>query len=509
VKSPSMTAELDARTASPAEVRRPDPVDRWPAGRLPLVLTATVMFVVGCVGAGDPSPWRDEAATIVAAGRPLPSLFRLLGNLDAVHGAYYLLMHPVVSVFGTNEVVVRMPAVLASAATAAGVTALGRRLTDPVAGLTAGLAYAGAPMVTRYAQEARGYAMVCGMAVLSTWLVLNALEGRGRRPLFAYGLSLVVLGLLNVFSLLILAPHALLVWNKRLAVQWTVTVGSAVAVLSPLLWLAYRQKDQVAWIMPPTGRDVLVLGTSLAGSALMSPLVALLATAGLWRASRLRAVVLPWLVVPPAILLTVSLIHPCYTFRYVILCLPAVALAVGAGIRRIPLWPRVLVVVALIALSIPAHVELRRQDSRMEDLTAVASILRKRSLPGDGLFVMVMGHRRMLEMYPGIYRRLQDVTLAATPESTGDFIGKRAPRPVVVDRLRGLDRLWLWRSLPMPRSRANGRREVRGDWNTVRLAGGFSKADEWHVKGGTLMLYVRQPGFHQGRATPKHRRPFS
>lgn len=128
----------------------------------------------------------------------------------------------------------------------------------------------------------------------------------------------------------------------------------------------------------------------------------------------------------------------------------------------------------------------------MEDLTAVASVLDSRARQGDGLFVMVMGHRRMLEMYPGIYRRLEDVSLAATPESVGDFVGKKAPRPVIVDRLRGLHRLWLWRSLPMPKSRAHGRREVRDDWKTVRLAGGFSKADVWHVKGGELMLYVRR-----------------
>src|SRR3954469_21605585 len=45
---------------------------------------------VAYAGAGTPSYWGDEAASIVSAQRSLPSLFAELGHIDAVHGLYYL-----------------------------------------------------------------------------------------------------------------------------------------------------------------------------------------------------------------------------------------------------------------------------------------------------------------------------------------------------------------------------------------------------------------------------------
>ena len=43
---------------------------------------------------------------------------------------------------------------------------------------------------------------------------------------------------------------------------------------------------------------------------------------------------LPWLLLPPAILLTASVIHPVYNFRYIICCIPAAALLIGAALPR-------------------------------------------------------------------------------------------------------------------------------------------------------------------------------
>ena len=49
--------------------------------------------MVGGYEIGGPSLWRDEAYTKDAITRPFSQIFALLGHQDAVHGAYYLLMH--------------------------------------------------------------------------------------------------------------------------------------------------------------------------------------------------------------------------------------------------------------------------------------------------------------------------------------------------------------------------------------------------------------------------------
>ena len=69
--------------------------------------------VLASAGAGVPSYWGDEAASVLSAGRPLPSLFALLGRVDAVHGLYYLFLHGWISLVGTSEALVRLPSAVA------------------------------------------------------------------------------------------------------------------------------------------------------------------------------------------------------------------------------------------------------------------------------------------------------------------------------------------------------------------------------------------------------------
>ena len=79
--------------------------------------------VVSAAWACRPSLWFDEGATIsAAASRTLPELWRLLGHIDAVHGAYYLLMHGWFALFPPTEFWSRLPSALAVGAAAAGVT---------------------------------------------------------------------------------------------------------------------------------------------------------------------------------------------------------------------------------------------------------------------------------------------------------------------------------------------------------------------------------------------------
>ncbi|PWS39670.1 hypothetical protein DKT74_37105, partial [Streptomyces sp. ZEA17I] len=81
------------------------------------------------------SVWRDEAATWQVARRSTAEIAQLLGNVDVVHGLYYLLMHGLFELFGPGTTVLRLPSVAAMAVAAACVAALGHRLAGPWAGL--------------------------------------------------------------------------------------------------------------------------------------------------------------------------------------------------------------------------------------------------------------------------------------------------------------------------------------------------------------------------------------
>jgi len=92
------------------------------------VIPALVTLLVVLDQIQRPSFWRDEGATLSAVHRSIPELLRMLGAVDVVHGAYYLLMWVVVRVAGSSELAVRFPSAVAMAVTAGVVTALGRRL---------------------------------------------------------------------------------------------------------------------------------------------------------------------------------------------------------------------------------------------------------------------------------------------------------------------------------------------------------------------------------------------
>ncbi|MEV4492451.1 glycosyltransferase family 39 protein [Micromonospora coxensis] len=174
-----------------------------------------VTLAVGLVGIGHAQPWRDELATWSAATRPLPDLFRLTGTVDAATGPYYLLLHGWVRLFGDSPAALRLPSALAMAA-AAGLTAvLGRRLFGAGAGLLAGLLLAVLPGTSRYAQEARPYALATLFAVLATVLLVRALDRPGRARWAGYAAAVAALGLTHLLALTLLPAHALAVLIAR------------------------------------------------------------------------------------------------------------------------------------------------------------------------------------------------------------------------------------------------------------------------------------------------------
>ncbi|QXJ22358.1 glycosyltransferase family 39 protein [Actinomadura graeca] len=498
-RTPEPPADAPEAPESP-DTQGTDEVTAAPGGRGPQVLAFATALVAGTAGISMASPWRDEAATVSATRRTLPELWRLLGHTDAVHGAYYLLLHPLVRVFGSGEAVLRLPSVLAVAVAAAGVAWLGQRLDGRRTGVLAGAAFALTPTVGRYAQEARSYALVTALAVLSTCLFVKLTERASARRFAAYGAGLALLGAVSIFGPLIVAAHAVPLWRRHraLARGWTATVLAVAVVLAPLAWVTSRQRDQVAWLPKPSPGEIWVLVSSLAGSSLLLAPVALAAGYGLARARGLRGVALPWLLVPPVLLMAVSLVTPLYTFRYVLFCLPAASLAAGAGLARLASGWRLAAGVLLVALAVPGHIQLRQQDSRIDDLRAMDAILRANARPGDGLLFACGADRRVMAPYGSTYRRLVDVALDESPAHAGTMTGTSSADPETAARLGRVNRVWVL-------GLGDGSPCRDGKEALLRAAGGFAGpggAGRWHFRGGTLLLTGRRAPAAPGPTAP-------
>ncbi|MBW8481388.1 glycosyltransferase family 39 protein [Actinomadura parmotrematis] len=458
---------------------------------------ALLALLLGAWATGRPALWTDEFVTIDLARRPVARIWATLGGVDAVHGLYYLLMHVWVQVAGTSATAVRLPSVLGVAAAAAGTALLGRALAGRAAGLAAGIAYALIPVTGQYALEARSYALVSAAAVLATLALVRAL---GRRPRFApyalYAAAVALLGALHLFALLLVPAHLVTVLalrpGRRAVLAWTAAAAAAGAALAPLVWTAAGQQGAVSWIPPADARHLWLAVLGITGSLAATVLLAALCVWGLARsgAPRLAAVAVPWLAVPPVALLALSQAEPFFVARYVLFCVPALALLLGAGAVARPRPVAVPVAAALLVLAAAAQPGLRRSDAKWHDFTPVVRALAAGARPGDAFVVAPAVVRGLAAAHPAAFTGLVDAALAV-PAADRDALYAREVGPrELARRLRGAPRVWLIRRVDSGRGAAA---VLRARLAALRRAGFTERAGSWRGKRTRLLLYVR-PG---------------
>ncbi|WP_436961255.1 glycosyltransferase family 39 protein [Streptomyces sp. SudanB182_2057] len=388
-------------------------------------------FVFGLWGLSrQDSMWRDEAATWQVAQRSTAEIWHTLANVDVVHGLYYLLMHGLFTCFGPGITTLRLPSVLATAVAAACVAVIGRRVAGTWAGLAGGMVFGLLPAVQFHLQEGRSYALVAAGAALSTLLLTTVLRQPARtRHWAAYGTAVLLTGLLNWLSLMILAAHlTTLLWTRAgraVLARWTVAAGCATAGVLPLIMFSRSQSAQLAWI-PPLSWHMLI------GPAVLLAIGGTCALLDRPRAGRpsAAAVGLPLLAVPQLGLIALSLIQPVFLDRYVLYSMLGLALligtAVGTTIRAAePRFPKasrwilpVTLAVTMTAL-LPQSLAKRSPASRVDDVLAVASDVRRLKRPGNAVLFVPSLRRDTKSVTPDAFAGLRDITLAESPEKSG------------------------------------------------------------------------------------------
>lgn len=443
-------------TLPAAEGLRTAPARGLPARFDPL-LAALLTFAVACTGIGTARPWRDELASWKAAERGTGQLIEMLGNLDAVSGAYYLLLHGWISVLGDSPAMLRMPSALAMAGAAAFVVLTARGLFDRRAAVLAGALFAFVPAVSKYGQEARSYAFVVLAAAAATWLLLRALERPTARRWLPYALAVTAAGLFHVVSLLFLVPHGLIVlgrWrdsrSRRLPATYAVTVLAALLPVIPLLVLGRRQVGrQISWLATPHLRDLAGLWTTLSASLLLClPLLAAALLPLAWPRGRRPAAeigVVAALPIPLAWVLSQGTTSY-FLDRYLLFTLPAWVVLAAAGLGA--LRPRALGAAGLVLLALLGATDQRQLRTEYAkggtDGKGAAAVIARHYRPGDGMAVAasrVYMIEVMVEYYLPERVKPKDVFAERSAVANADLFPAECGPP---DRcLAGTRRIWL------------------------------------------------------------------
>ncbi|WP_407688657.1 glycosyltransferase family 39 protein [Mycobacterium sp. HUMS_1102779] len=439
-----------------------------PAALDPLVV-GLLAAAVSLVGAGRPSFWYDEAATISAAYSRSPAqLWRMLGNVDAVHGLYYLLMHGWFAIFPPTEFWARAPSGLAVGGAAAGLVVLGKQLSSRTVAVASGVFCAILPRSTWAGIEARPYAVSMMAAVWLTVLLLYAGRRGDTRIWSFYAVAQAVSIVLDVYLALLVLVHAALVvaFRRRRAVLVRFAVASALAgcATAPFLALAAGQVHQISWIAPigrRTFEDVAVQQYFERNPqfAVLAALLVAAATVVRLRASRpadrqVVTLALAWLAIPTAaIVFWSAAIHPVYTPRYLSFTAPAMALILGCSAAAVAVRPwRAMVLVGLFAVVATPNYVLAQRNPYAKygmDYSQVADLIAAQASPGDCLLVndtvtfMPAPMRPLLAARPDAYRKLVDLTLWQRATDRDDVFDTNLIPEVVAQPLSRCRVVWI------------------------------------------------------------------
>ena len=382
--------------------------------------------------------------------------------------------------------------------------------------------------MTYYAQMARSYAIVTMFATIATYLLIRA-YGDGRWGWWAaYAAAVALTALFNLFGLLIVIAHGvtLLLTDARgqaaargrrigrVPLRWLAALAAALIVLGPLLDVAHREQKQIAWVVRPDFRTIEKLVSDFAGSRALVLPFALLALAGIvaacladnWRPLNPAAIALPWLVVPPFLLIGGSFVKPVYVERYVEFCLPALAILVGAGLvglirlaasqqltrsglTWLPPAIAALVIAGLAVMLVGPQGAIRQTAARPDDLRLASAIVAANEQPGDVVFYLPVNMHVLGTGYPAPFLRLRDIALAKSPIASATLTGTEITSPALLKaRFTDVKRVWVVTGdsnykFPTPSTPV--------DKEKMALLGGWHILHRWQAGEVMLTLYAR------------------
>jgi mannosyltransferase len=416
---------------------------------------------------GHSSYWLDEAFSVRLAQEPWPVFVRTIRTTEANMALYYLALRAWLPL-GDRETTVRLLSCIAGTLTVPALYAVGTRLFGRTTGLTAALLLAADAGRLWASQEARSYALVMLLSIVSWWTLLRAADARPGGPAWRAWSLYVLVTALAVYAhfyaaLVLLAQAAVALWlpvrtdgpgsavleriSTRVVVACTVAL---IALLWPLLlflrrphhnidWIAAAHQDRMAGILSPVIHPTSPWGLFAVIALVVSgPLALSIAWRRIPAPARWRyTLVLLWLGVPVVITVVTSLVvAPVIDQRYMTICIPPLALAGAAALGAV--WPpRWSIAVLLLTLALDGvsitwyYTRLDKENWR----DATAYVL-AHAAPGDRIVFYAPYTRIPFDLY----RNLQNAPPSAPPQGPAQGQSLAA----AVDEIRsGSPRAWL------------------------------------------------------------------
>jgi mannosyltransferase len=379
-----------------------------------MVVALTALALLLRVTTLSRSLFTDEAYTLALAQRSFGHMFALFG-FEPNGTPYSIVLWPLIRVFGMGEVLLRIPAVLAGAASVPALWWASRRFATGGTPLFAAALLAINPMAVWYSQEARAYAFVVLAACLAFGALGYAVETGGRRAWIGYIAAMALLAYSDLLAAPVALPaQALIVWRGgRASVRlWCRSLLALLVCCVPLLvgTVVSRGRRNAFYWLPKPGRGLLKLtvqefagglsGVSVVGWATIAA-VAVLVVAAVWRlrhtgftslAGELGTLMIAfcWGVVPCVLLFVVSFGERVFYPRYAIVALPGLCLLVALAAGW--MWDRrrdAALAVGCLAIVVAAAVyaDTRQWGVLQEDWPPIAAWLRAGRMAGQSTIV--------------------------------------------------------------------------------------------------------------------------
>ncbi len=410
------------------------------ACRFALLFLILLAFFLRFYRLSAQSFWNDEGNSARIAERSLKLI--LEGAAADIHPpGYYLLLHYWRALCGHSEFALRSLSALAGVVSVVFTFLLGRRLFGVQVGLLAALMGATSPLAIYYAQEARMYAFLGMLSVLSTCFMISAsylpyllVCVAGLYTHYAFPFVLFVHNLLFGLWWLI-KGRRLHGWQRRV-LTWIALYVVMAAIYLPWLPIAFR--SVTGW--PAAEREyrlvealqevlrVLTLGLTLpqaeAGFALVG--VTLLLLMALWPRGDGRAWpgvtgMALYLAVPVFLIFALKLYKPEW-LKFLIIVLPPVHILMARGaenaarlVTRCSFLSVVLSVLVLLPCLLPVFSSLHHMyfdpAYARDDYRGIAAFIAARIHPGDAIILNAPNQWEVFtyyypdrDVYPAPYR---------------------------------------------------------------------------------------------------------
>ena len=403
-------------------------------------------YILGVVGfalmlwnLGVPSLWQDEAATIGAANRPIDSLWKLVQNIDAVHGLYYAFVHFWGSLFGFSPFALRVPSAFFVGLSAFLLFHLALRLKLSVTAATwAAIVFIALPRTHLAGSEARSNALTATLAIALILVLIWVLERDRNWSRWLAFTGVLTLSIYTfMFSALVLVPIAiyLIVSKRKQFWKFSVASAGAIALSAPVIIFGYQERGQVGWIYAKPLTEYLWESLVAVDYNRAWPVAAIglgLCILAIVRKASLLVVL--WAIVPSALLIAVSLcFEPYFVDHYLTFTTGATALLIAIGLSKLPMRPLQLVVLAtLIAFSLPSFIQSRDPMAKGTEWARVAAAVNDNSSPGDALLLpdATSKANRAIDLiivaYEPEFKGRIDLTLKTKPADSNRLFGIRS-----------------------------------------------------------------------------------